>query len=147
MDKFKSPIDYEKTIEDTVKLICDYYKGKIEREAHKMSKEKYAILLDAHKQLVEKSKDDCFWKNRSWYSWADLLNLSDMRYLAERFFEAAKDYKDRKALNLDYSMEEERLSNEVKTVKIMAASHSRVCAGVLSNVKALNWLFASHVKK
>lgn len=147
MEKFSGPIDYEQTILDTVKVICDYYKGKIGREAHKMSKETYGKLLNAHAQLVEKSKMDCFWANRNWYTWAELLNLSDMRPFAEMFFEAAKDFKDRKAKGLDTCHEEQRLADTVKRVNIMAKSHSKLCVGIFGNANIIpSWLFAAHTK-
>jgi len=149
MNKFTKPIDYEKYIEDVVKVICDYYKGKIAREAHRMSKEQYEHMVQMQEDLVVKSKMDCFWKNATWYGWKELLDLSDIKGLAERFFEMAKMYKDMKAQGLVSEYEEERLAEAAADVKVMALTHSRLVAGIagtkLGRAIVPSWLFASHV--
>ena len=150
MNKFTKPIDYEKYIEDVVKVICDYYKGKIAREAHTMSKEKYEHMVAMQKSLVEKSKLDCFWKDATWYTWKELLELSDIKGLAERFFEMAKMYKELKAKNCVSAYDEERLADAAADVKVMALTHSRLAAGIagtrLGRAIITSWVFASHVK-
>ena len=146
-DKFTNPIDYEQTILAVVKIICDYYKGKIAREARKISKEKYDRLVDAHAQLVAKSAKDCFWANRSWTSWSELLGLSDMHRFAETFFEAAKAYKDAKAAGKDIAKEEKSLADAVKKVDLRAKTHSSIVAELVGGMNIFpGWLFATHTK-
>lgn len=148
MSKFRDPIDYDQTITDVTKNICDYYKCKIAREAHKMSKEQYDKLVDMHKQFEEKSGQDCFYEKSAWNTYDEMLKLSDMHTFVVSFFESAKAYRDAKAAGKDTINAEKNLADAAKKVNIRAKTHSSVAAGLLGNMNVIvpSWLFATHVK-
>ncbi len=146
MSKFMDPIDYDETIFTVTMNICKHYKEKLNFEAHKMSKEKYAEICDALVQFIEKSTKDCFYENRSWTTFDSvLLRISDARPLVESFFEAAKQYKDAKATGKDVSKEEQTLAVAAQKVNLRVKTRSSIVAELFSKLTP-TWLFVEHDK-
>ncbi|MBR6363949.1 MAG: hypothetical protein IKS08_02565 [Alphaproteobacteria bacterium] len=144
-DKFKNPIDYDKTIFDVTESICRHYVERLKAEAHKMSMEKYTKIADALKQFIENCTKDCFYEKSAWGTYGEvLLKISDARLLVENFFRTAKIYKDAKAAGQDTTIAEQNLANIAQQVKLRVKTRSTVVSDLVSKITP-NWLFVAHV--
>ena len=116
-----APIDYEKTIADTVDKICDYYDKYVEKRAGKLSVQDYNKYKNVIVKLRSDAKKDDFYKRYGWFQndFCDLANFAGgTRQVFERFFGDVSDYKERKTQKLLTTTEERNLINAVKSVNI-----------------------------
>ena len=118
----KAPIDYEKTITDTVDKICNYYDKYVEKRAGKMSIEEYNKYKKAINDIRVNGKKSQWYMEYGWDKNYDLFNFAgNSRRVIERFFSAVRDYKDYKAKRLGTEIQERVLLDEVKCVNIKIA--------------------------
>ena len=118
-----TPIDYEKSIEDTVKKIADFYLNVLKKKAGDMSVEQHNRLMNAANSLVECTKQPRFYENYGWgrFDFVDLFLLNQsVRGAVEDFFCCAQEYKSRKYINGGKYLEQEEgnLANAIKRVNI-----------------------------
>lgn len=119
----KMPIDYEKSIKNTVEKIADFYIDLLKKKAGKMSVDEYNRLMKAANSLVASEKHPDFYKNYGWmkFDFVDLFLLNpSVRTAVENFFGCVQEYKNRKNIvGSNYlDTEEKNLANAIKKVNI-----------------------------
>ncbi|MBP5485156.1 MAG: hypothetical protein J6Y07_00390 [Alphaproteobacteria bacterium] len=117
------PIDYVATISDTVEKLTKFYEIKLEKIKDKISEEKYKEFIKELDTLrvganIE-SEQYYLGANYGWMSAVGLMNLDyNMRQVAEKFFNAVKQYVNSKAQGLDVSKSEQEIMRSVKVINL-----------------------------
>jgi len=129
----QKPMDYKKTVKDTVEKIAEFYEAKLEKIENKISKEKYQGYVEGIANLREGGDIDNwdYFEKYGYMDSYDVLNLNgNVRGTVEKFFGVVREYvdaKNRKALL--FGDEEKNLMRMVKIVRL------RICGGMFESLK------------
>lgn len=130
----QKPIDYRKTVADTVDKIVKYYKAKLKKVENKMGERKYAgtvAEIDNLRQGADIENVE-FFKNFGWTKdfGGDMVNLDpNMREYVTKFFNIVRNYVEAK--NRGFSAQEE----EKKVMRIVKLVNLKIGGGLFEGLK------------
>lgn len=131
----QKPMDYKKTVADTVHKIVVYYEAKLKKVENKISGKKYHSILAALDNLRDGADIDNldFYRNYVWMN-GDIGNVISLDYdmwhsCVMKFFSIVREYIDARSRGFSTKAEEEKVMRIVKLVNL------KISGGILEGLK------------